>query len=463
MNVSVDCGVVATSPKLFRTENHAYTKRGLLMLSLWLLGGDFAFNFFESIFGRFIPIYLKDLNASNTMIGIMTGSFAGLVNVIFLPGISRWSDNLRSVFGRRIPFLFVTTPLAVGSLALVGFAPDIGNWVHQKSLAFALPPFTREAAVLAFLCVFVVSFHFFNMILVNAYNWLIRDLVPLEVMSRFLAWFRVVGTIGSACFLWFVFPHLLTHSKEILLGVGVFYLVVFWLMCWRVKEGPYPPPPEGAISTGVIRTFLVYFRECLQISVYRNFFFMNVLVISALVCGGNFTTLFARETLHLGMDEMGRIYSWTAVFTIFTYFPIGWICDRVPPLHVTLVSILAISLGALAALFWVNTGTGYLVYSLISAVPMVGFGLGAMSGMMKLFPSSKFGQFSSGLNVFGCGALIAGNFFIGLLMDLVKNDYRIAFLWTALFAGAAALPMILVIRQWKQLGGKEGYVPPLPD
>jgi len=34
------------------------------------------------------------------------------------------------------------------------------------------------------------------------------------MMWRFLAWFSMVGTISSALFLWFVFPHLMTHRKE---------------------------------------------------------------------------------------------------------------------------------------------------------------------------------------------------------------------------------------------------------
>ncbi len=69
----------------YKTGSLTYSKKGLLILSLWLLWGDFAFQFFESIFARFMPIFLKELNASNTLIGIMTGSFAGLVNVLFLP------------------------------------------------------------------------------------------------------------------------------------------------------------------------------------------------------------------------------------------------------------------------------------------------------------------------------------------------------------------------------------------
>ena len=179
--------------RLYRTENLTYTLRGLLVLSFWLLWGDFAFNFFESVFGRFLPIYLKDLQASNTLIGVMGGSFAGLVNVLFLPGISRWSDDLRTKLGRRIPLLYVITPLTVGAVVAVGFAPEIGDWLFLHFSMYLPASVTKVGLILGLMCVLTVSFHFFNMVLVNAYNWLIRDVVPLAVMSRFLAWFSIVG------------------------------------------------------------------------------------------------------------------------------------------------------------------------------------------------------------------------------------------------------------------------------
>lgn len=81
---------------------------------------------------------------------------------------------------------------------------------------------------------------------------------------------------------------------------------------------------------------------------------------------------------------------------------------------------------------------------------------------MKLFPMEKFGQFSGALNVFSCGALIVGNVLIGILMDLTKSNYRTAFLWTAVLLASAIFPMLLVIRGWKQHGGHDHYVAPLP-
>ena len=319
------------------------------MLSLWLLWGDFAFNFFESVFGRFLPIFLKDLQASNTLIGVMGGSFAGVVNVLFLPGISRWSDDLRTSIGRRIPLLYVITPLTVASVVAVGFAPEIGGWLFGLFSAHLPESVTKVTMVLGLMCVLTVSFHFFNMVLVNSYNWLIRDVVPLDVMSRFLAWFSIVGTVSGTLFLWFVFPYLMTHRREIFFGVGVFYLLAFFLMCRMVKEGTYPPPTPLEDRTGILKTYAVYFRECLQIPLYRNFFIVALLVTASLNCVGNFTTLFFSDTLHLDMASMGHIWAWAGVFSVVALYPIGWLCDRFSPMQVMLGALILLCLGALLA------------------------------------------------------------------------------------------------------------------
>jgi maltose/moltooligosaccharide transporter len=452
---------VSTQPA-YTAGSLTYTRGGLMVLSLWLLWGDFALQFFEAIFGRFLPIYLKEFQASNTLIGLMTGSFAGLVNVLFLPGISRWSDNFRSSLGRRIPFLYVVTPILVFTLVLFGFAPEIGGWLFDRFSIHLPEAVTKHGVVLGLLSLLMVGFHFFNMVLLNVYNWLIRDVVPLPVVSRFLAWFRIVSTVSSIFFLWFIFPHLLTHRREICVGIGLFYLVAFLLMCNRVKEGTYPPPAADAKSTGIFKTFAIYFRECLQIPLYRWFFLVNLLVVLALNCAGSFTTLFVKETLGMDMANMGQIFSWTAAVSALVYFPAGWLCDRISPMKVAFGAITLISLGAIGAYVAVDGKTAYLVYSLLYAVPLACWSLSASATAMKLFPPAKFGQFSGGLNVFACGGLILGNVLVGLLIDVAGNNYRVAFLWTVVLAASALIPMILVIRGWKEHGGPDNYVAPMP-
>jgi maltose/moltooligosaccharide transporter len=441
----------------FKIGTLTYSHRTLFILSFWLLWGDLAFNFFESVFSRFIPIYLKELNASNTLIGLTTGSAAGMVNILFLPTISRWSDRFRSRLGRRIPFLLVATPITAICLILVGFAPEIGKGLGAAGLSRLA---AEGTLILAFVSISICAFHFFNMVLCGGFNWLVRDVVPQEVMSRFLAWFRIVGAASGILFLWFVFPHLLTHRREIFLGVGVVYIFAFLLMCLKVKEGSYPLPEQENGRHHYFKHLIETYRRYFEVPLYRNYFIVNFLMIAALNCAGNFIVLYGQQTLAMDMGSMGHIFSWAAIASMLVYFPIGWVCDRLHPLFVTLAGIVAVCTSAILARLFVGNETSYLVYFITFAVPVAIWALGNSAATMKLFPAEQFGQLSSGINIFSTGAMIGGNFLIGLLMDLMHNDYRMAFVWTALLSACAVYPMLQVIRGWHERGGPSHYSPP---
>ncbi len=233
-------------------------------------------------------------------------------------------------------------------------------------------------------------------------------------------------------------------------------------MCRKVREGEYPPPVRQEDAPGLGRTFVLYFRECLQLRIYRSFFIACLLMIAATACANNFITLFARESLGFDMGQLGHLFAWTSGISLVFFYPIGWLCDRFSPMHVAVSAMALIVVANLSAFFFVGGWMSFFIFSVTSAMPMVAWGLCQRASAMKLFPSEKFGQFSSGLNVFGCGALIVGNLLMGLLMDFLHSNYRVAFLWTVVIALCAIPPMLIVLREWHRHGGKEGYVPPMP-
>ncbi len=451
--------IVKTGGKIYTIGSLRYNRRQLAVLFLWLLGGDFAFTFFESIFARFIPIYLKDLNASNALIGIMTGSIAGLVNIFFLPNISMASDSHRGRWGRRIPFLLWSVPCTVGSLIAVGFAPEIGGWVHGRLGAWLpVAPATLTMGLLSF---FVVSFHLWNMVLVNAYNWLLRDVVPQELMGRFLAWFRIMTCLASFAFLWWVFPHAITHRQAMFLGVGLAYLVIFLLMCWQVREGAYPPLSREA-RPGVLKSFLQYFRECLAIPMYRDFFLVYVLITIGVGCAAPFVMLFARHTLALSMEDIGHVSAWPVLASAVLYLPMGILCDKFNPLRIVMAGLVGMTLVMALSYFLIHDRNAWLVFALIGVLPGVAWGLGSAVLTMKLFPSEKFAQFSAGLNVFACGGMIVGNYLSGAFMDWTGSNYRMIYPWMIVFCLMALAAMVPVYRGWIRHGGPDRYVPPMP-
>ncbi len=307
------------------------------------------------------------------------------------------------------------------------------------------------------------AYHFFNMVMVNIYQCLLRDVVPTELMARFLALFRVVGTGGTFVFSWYLFPLIVSHRQALCVGIGVLYVVAFLLMCWRVKEGEYPPPPAGKEKTSYTRSFIVYFRESLSVPLYRNYLIMYALVITASACAGPFVTLFARDTLKLPMDDIGKILAWGALGSAITYVPIGYLCDRITPMRVALISMVCLAAAWGTGFLVVQDRSSWLVYSVIVAMlPSVGWNLSFNALTMHLFPVEKFGQFSSSLNVFGYGSIIGGNFLTGRFIDLVGSDYRMIFVWSLSWYTLAIVPMAFVYRDWQRCGGPHHYVAPLP-
>jgi len=453
--------VMANTPKIYKIGSLRYTLRGLFILFAWLLGGDFAFTFFESVFGRFLPLYMNDLHASNSLIGIMVGSIAGGVNLLFLPSISQWSDRCRTPFGRRIPFLAVAAPGTAVALILLGYAPDLGGWLHRRVTVHFVPTISETTVILTLLCVFVAFWHFCNMVLINAYYWLMREVVPHELMGRFLSWLRLVSTAGSILFSWYVFPHLLIHLREVCVVVALCYLVVFFLMCWKVKEGEYPPPPVQENKPGIFKTYVLYFRECFAVPLYRYYFFAGMLGAF-----GNSSTpfflLFYRNTLHLSMDDLGKIFSLGSLVTFLALLPVGWLCDKFTPFRVMIVVQGGMFLLNILSFFLINDEKTLVIFTVVTSIVAVGGGLAGSTINMKLFPTEKYAQFSSAGGVIGMATSILSNYLIGAFMDFSGSNYRLAYLWFAI-SSLGIIPLLLVYRGWKAHGGPDHYVAPLPD
>jgi hypothetical protein len=164
------------------------------MVSTWLLWGDFCSTVYGILFGNFLPLYLHGLKASNGLIAFLSSSVGGAANILLLPNISMWSDRHRGRWGRRIPFLFWSAPLIALDLIGMGYSSQIGAWLH--GVVVPLHVFSQTQVALAVMSLLVVIAAALQMVLYNVYQFLLRDVVPQEVMSWFLTLFRVVGVVA---------------------------------------------------------------------------------------------------------------------------------------------------------------------------------------------------------------------------------------------------------------------------
>lgn len=259
-----------TNQAVYRCGNLTYTKMGLVTIFVWLLWGDFCFTLMEAVVPSILPLKLRHLESANWLIGAIMSTLPGIFNVTVCPWISFKSDRYRSKWGRRIPFILHTMPFLTASLVLIGYSDAMGAWIHGH--CFQGTGVGEAAVVIVLLAVFAGCFDLFNMFVGSVYWYLFNDVVPEQFLARFMAYFRLVGVISSAAFNYFVFKYAESHMREIYLGAAVLYFFGFGLMCLKVKEREYPPPPDAGQKPSLLRDIRTFATESYSISYYWNIF-----------------------------------------------------------------------------------------------------------------------------------------------------------------------------------------------
>jgi MFS family permease len=380
-----------------------------------------------------------------------------MVNSVMNPIISYNSDRFRSRWGRRRPFIAVTTPLVVFFLCAIPFAPEILSFLMKadwmKSL-FALSP---SAPIITVIAVLVVGFQVFNMFIASVYYYLIPDVVPQKVLGRFLGLFRVFGTTAGMVYNYFIFGHASTHMREIFVGIAIIYGFFILLMCWQVKEGEYPPPIQeshGHWWSGIRN----YAKECFGYSYYWWVFLTYSCVIWG-SCATVFVVFFLRDEIGLSLAQIGTINATGALAVILVLIPLGWLLDRVGGHKMLIAGFLLQTISPLAFFVFVHGYWSAWICSIFGAVPIAVTALSASKWAIDVYPRDRYGQFGSAGALFSSlGAMLLGPL-CGIFIDTV-HVYRFLYLWYSFFALIGASSAIVVFRRWKALGGPANYQAP---
>lgn len=443
-----------------------YTKMGLLVLFCWLLWGDFCFTLMERLRPAIMPLFLMGkaggIEASNKVVYAMMVVIPGITGLFIGPAVSFKSDRHRSRKGRRIPYITWTTPFLVMGLIGMGCAPMFRDFFAKTDGFLGLPPHSLTLLTIGF---FVVMFHFFDEFVNSVFWYLFADVVPEHLLGRFLALFRLVGTGAGAAFSWWVFPHAETHMPHIFFGISMVYLFGFTVMCWRVKEGEYPPPDDLGEKPSVLKQVKIYLSECFSHPVYVFMFLYTALFYSANVVAFG-TIIFTRDGIGLTMEQIGKIGAIVAIVTMIFQYPSGWLVDKFHAVRVTFVTLVLMIPIDFFAFFYLRDLNTYIIFS---GIKLVIFGLNGAAGMplhVLIFPRDKFGQFASCNGMMRSTSLMLTGIFGAMFMDYFtdnsanKFEFRWMFIWMAVCQALAAIALFTVYGIWKKRGGAKGYVPP---
>ncbi|MBS1370961.1 MAG: MFS transporter [Lentisphaeria bacterium] len=428
-----------------------YTIFGLINLFIWMLWGDFCFTLMETLIPSLLPIFMKNHGSSNLLIGLVVGSIPALLNFIINPVVSTYSDRTRTRWGRRIPYLLFASPFVTLFLILLGWSDQIGAFVNSAVLG---GDYSTAGVILGCITVFAIGFQFFNMFVFSVFYYIFADVVPKQFMGRFMALFRMVGTVAGFIYQRYIFKHADTHMAWIFTGIAVIYLLAFLLMCFCVKEGEYPPPEPkkgNAIAT--------YFRECFSLSFYRWFFLAMACNDASTVCRTMFNFLFANKSLGLDFEQYGNIMSINMVISFFLLIPMGFLVDWLYPLRTYIAGAFLVIAMNIFGFFFVQDYHTFFAVAILIAVVYVIQNASKLPMFVALLPGQKYGQFCSANAMVVSVFLIIANALGGWFIDLF--GYRFIFVWDFLFTALGLVALLKVYSIWKQRGGRSGYTAPM--
>jgi len=424
------------------------------VLFAFLLIGDFAWSVKERAAVPVAQVLLKQLEASNFFVAIVTGSLPWALSMLLGPIVAVKSDRFRSRWGRRIPFLLLPTPVIVGGLLGLAFTPEAGSALH--SLLGSYSPGLRWCKLGWFSAMWVL-FEAASVTANAVFGGLIADVVPSSLTGRFYGMFRAISLLAGIVFTYGIVGQADQYFAAIFIGIAAIYGLGFALMCWRVHEGPYPQPKE-ATSSG-FSGMQSYVRECFYHRFYAGLFLAMMLGMAAASPVNTFGLFYAQKA-GLGLEGYGKALALTYTCSMLLALPVGWLADRWHPLNVGVGCLFLYAAALLPAGLLVHDSrqfaTAFILHGVISGLYMTG--TAAMG--QYLFPREKFAQFQSATNLFVALGYAVVPPLMGGWLDLSGQDYRDTFIAGSVLALASAVTKLWLIREFKALGGKLKFSPP---
>ncbi len=444
-----------SSSKTWTVGTLTYTTGGLVILFCWLLWGDFALSMRDRSVPSVIQLLFRRFEASDTLVGILMVSLPAAMSLFLGPIISYKSDRHRGHWGRRIPYILIPTPIAVGSMIGLAYSSHLG--ARLDNILGAYSP-GLDLVTLLVLGLFWTLFEFACITTASVFGGLINDVVPTEVLGRFFGLFRIFSLLAAIVFNYWIFAHAESHFLEIFIGIGLFFGFGFTLMCLNVKEGSYPPP-EKTPHAGFFPAARLYFKECFGKPYYYWIFAAGILT-GMVASPVNMYSVFYAKAIHMDLHIYGKCLVATYCISLVLSYPLGYLVDRFHPLVMSLVAIGLYSIATLISGFIVRDAATFFIALLIH---------GVFSGMIftvnaslsqRLLPRERFAALSSAGGILGCLSTIPFAPIIGSLLDHLQHDYRYTFFLGSTIGAIAFAVNFGLYRRFLKLGGPKNYVAP---
>lgn len=389
----------------------------------FLLGfGFFGISLIWPIFNNFIPIFLQeDFMLSATMTGfIMT--WDNYINMFIQPIVGERSDRTRTRLGRRKPWMLVGAPLAAIFFIIV-------------------PTMNTVVAIMFAILLTNLSMALFRSPTIA----LLGDLFPAEQRSTANGIINLMGGVG-AILAFLVGGALYKFGRitpfvfgSVVMLVGILMVVLF------IREKTFDPSAEIPEKEIVRNSFWHSFKEVLNASDRSG-----LLILLAIMCwflGYNaldtWISSFGKFSLGINEGRMAILTSGLALSFVIFALPSGILATRFGRRRIILIGITGLLLTIIYGLIVQNE------LMLIGFLIIAGFfwaliNVNSLPMVYDVGGDERIGTFTGLYYLASSIAAIGGPQIVGILIDITGGNYRIMFVFAAIFMALAGLCMYKV-------------------
>lgn len=438
-------------PEDLRNGTLCYDLPGLIVTCAFLLLGGFGFGMLLNAFYVILPLQLKSSGASNMMIGLLITTLPSMLTTVSNPVFSTWSDRTRSKWGRRRPFLLFSAPLLAVCMLGLGWAPEI---VHVFGS-------TSSTAVIWMLGISSVLWNVVLMVPNTVLWYIFPDTVPKKYIGRYMAFFNVISQAAGFAFNYWLLQYAESATGWVYTLIAVFYMISMLLLVLMVKEGEYPsvsPAPRN--RNNIIGKVNTYIQECYSIPFYYWFFTAMALSEVSLIGRTMYNVLYARDSLQIPIEEIGKITSLSNVIGLIISVPLAWCSDKIHPMRFFMLSLATVIGVNIFGFFYVSDAQSFLVITIMLIVVYTMQTVSTIPVFVEILPKAQYGQFSSANALFKAIFLSISGLGGGWVFDKL-GDYQYIYAWDFLFTLAALACFVVLYRKYQQMGGFKSYVAPV--
>ena len=466
------------SEKPYRIGTLRYDRAGLIRLFLCFVVGGFAYSMIYQIDPRVLPILLRQEGASMVQISIIIGSLTAVLNSVVESVGAYRSDRTRTKWGRRIPYIFWTTPIVTLFILSIPFSPALAAWAQHVPLLAGVFRHIPWAPMIVAFAILITCYKVVYNLTAAIYICLIADVVPSSHLGRFNTLFRVVGACSTFIGNYFLIGLTAKHGREVLFWMAGINLVGFLTICLCVKEGDYPPvekahaDDEAPMLKGVGDFLKVGFSH----SIYRWTYVTRVLIFAA-----NATTpfilFFVQDELGIPYGRAGKLLGYSSLAWILIAYPVGRLSDRFGSVRSLQVTLSLGALGYFLSFFLIRGELSFLIVSFVNTTLFWATWSNETMLAQQIFDRRRMGQLGAANSIVKSLIIAFGTSpFVGAYLDRISGysstlhlpmggdlplgGLRFLFLILSFIYMIALLCILQVRKHWERLGGPHHYHPP---